>query len=105
MIRPYSHSLSDDERLYRSTAELEADALRDPIARMQVWLMREGILDADGIEALEKKVDAEVQDAADLAVTAKLPEVGNILRHQYSENLSSPGCTVCDGTGGEFGSH
>ena len=88
VIRPYSHSLSDDERLYRSAAELEADALRDPIARMQVWLMREGILDADGIEALEKKVDAEVQDAADRAVAAKLPEVGNILRHQYSEDLS-----------------
>ncbi len=46
VIRPYSHSLSDDERLYRSRAELEADALRDPISRMQMWLLREGILDA-----------------------------------------------------------
>ena len=88
VVRPYSHSLSDDERLYRSAAELEADALRDPIARMQVWLMREGILDADGIDALEKKVDAEVQAAADRAVAAKLPEVGSILKHQYSEDLS-----------------
>ena len=88
VIRPYSHSLSDDERLYRSAAELEADALRDPIGRMQVWLMREGILDAEGIDALEKKVDAEVQAAADRAVAAKLPEVGDLLRHQYSEDLS-----------------
>ena len=48
VIRPYSHSLSEDERDYRVRAELEADALRDPISKMQVWLLREGILDADG---------------------------------------------------------
>ncbi len=68
VMRPYSHSLSDDERLYRSEAELEADALRDPISRMQMWLLREGILDAAGIDALERKVDEEVQRAADRAV-------------------------------------
>jgi 2-oxoisovalerate dehydrogenase E1 component len=88
VVRPYSHSLSDDERLYRSAAELEADALRDPIARMQVWLMREGVLDADGIDALERKVDAEVKTAADRAVAAALPRVDGILAHQYSEDLS-----------------
>ena len=41
-IRPYSHSLSDDDKLYRSAAEREADALRDPIARMQTAAAREG---------------------------------------------------------------
>ena len=87
VVRPYSHSLSDDERLYRAKAELEADALRDPISRMQVWLMREGVLDADGIDALEAKVDAEVAAAADVALAAKLPDVSGILRHQYSEDL------------------
>src|ERR1700723_1211308 len=44
VIRPYSHSMSEDERDYRSRAELEADALRDPISKMQVWLAREGVL-------------------------------------------------------------
>src|SRR6202521_1755303 len=38
VIRPYSHSMSEDHRDYRSRAELDADALRDPIARMQIWL-------------------------------------------------------------------
>ncbi len=88
VIRPYSHSLSDDERLYRSAAELEADALRDPVARMQIWLMREGILSAEEIDSLERKVDLEVQQAADRAVAAPLPEVASILTHVYSENLS-----------------
>jgi 2-oxoisovalerate dehydrogenase E1 component len=88
VIRPYSHSLSDDERLYRTVAELEADALRDPISRMQLWLLREGILDEDGINRLESQVDEEVQRAADKAVTAALPTPDTILRHVYSEHLT-----------------
>jgi 2-oxoisovalerate dehydrogenase E1 component len=88
VIRPYSHSLSDDERLYRSVAELEADALKDPISRMQMWLLREGFLDADAINRLERQVDEEVQRAADRAVMAPLPTVDSIMRHVYSEDLS-----------------
>ena len=88
VIRPYSHSMSEDERDYRAAEELEADALRDPISKMQVVLIREGILDVAGINELERQVDAEVQWAADRAVAAKLPEVSSILKHQYSEDLS-----------------
>src|SRR5271155_309982 len=89
VIRPYSHSMSEDERDYRSRAELEADALRDPISKMQVWLLREGILDAEQINALEHKVDEEVQRASDRAVQAVFPTVDSITKHVYSENLSS----------------
>ena len=87
VVRPYSHSLSDDERLYRSVDELEADALRDPIARMQMLLLREGILDEAGIDQLERAVDLEVQQAADRALAAAPAEVGSILTHVYSEDL------------------
>jgi 2-oxoisovalerate dehydrogenase E1 component len=89
VIRPYSHSLSDDERLYRSVEELDADAAKDPISRMQMWLLREGILDADAINKLERQVDEEVQRAADRAVMATLPTVASITKHVYSEDLSS----------------
>ena len=88
VIRPYSHSLSDDERLYRSAEELEADAAKDPISRMQMWLLREGILDADGINRLERQVDEEVQKAADRAVMATLPSVSSITKFVYSEDLT-----------------
>ncbi len=87
VVRPYSHSLSDDERLYRSKPELDADALRDPISRMQMWLLREGILDEAAIDRLEREVDAEVQRAADRAVAAQPAEVSSIKRHVYSEDL------------------
>jgi 2-oxoisovalerate dehydrogenase E1 component len=88
VTRPYSHSLSDDERLYRSKDEIEADALRDPISRMQMWLLREGVLDAQGINELERKVDEDVQRAADRALAAVLPTPDTILKHVYSEDMN-----------------
>ena len=87
VIRPYSHSLSDDDKLYRSAAEREADAMRDPLAKMQMRLLREGILSADEITALEKKLDSEVAEAADRALQAPLPEISSIRKHVYSEDL------------------
>jgi 2-oxoisovalerate dehydrogenase E1 component len=87
VVRPYSHSQSDDETNYRSAKELQADAKRDPISRMQMWLLREGILDAQGINDLERRVDEEVQRATDRALAAVLAQPESILKHVYSEDL------------------
>ncbi|MDE1155164.1 MAG: dehydrogenase E1 component subunit alpha/beta [Acidobacteriaceae bacterium] len=87
VVRPYSHSLSDDERNYRSEEELQRDAMRDPIAKMQVWLIENGILDSEEIAKLEKAVDEEVQQAADAALAAPPAQPETILLHQYSEEL------------------
>ena len=87
VVRPYSHSLSDDEAQYRSAEELQADAQRDPISKMQLWLLREGILDTEGINELERKVDEEIQRATDRALAAVLAKPESILHHVYSEDL------------------
>ena len=89
VVRPYSHSLTDDERLYRSDEELKADGKRDPILKMQMWLLREGILNEQGLKELERKVDEEVQHASDRALEAVLPVAtpDAILKYQYSEDL------------------
>ncbi len=87
VIRPYSHSLSDDERLYRPEAEREKDAKKDPITRMQMFLVREGILDENGLNKLEKAVDEELQNASDRAEKAALPATDSIYRNVYSEDL------------------
>jgi 2-oxoisovalerate dehydrogenase E1 component len=86
-VRPYSHSLSDDDRLYRSSAERETDALRDPMAKMQMRLLREGVLTAEQINALEKSLDRETAEAAEHALAAPLPPVAGITQHIYSEDL------------------
>ncbi|WP_263377874.1 alpha-ketoacid dehydrogenase subunit alpha/beta [Granulicella paludicola] len=87
VVRPYSHSLSDDETHYRSAEEIEIDALKDPVWKMQMWLQREGILDEQGIKDLERKVDEEIQRATDRALAAVLPQPDSILKHVYSEDL------------------
>ena len=86
VIRPYSHSLSDDDRLYRPQSERHADSLRDPLQKMQMYLLREGILDAEAINRLEKQVDEEVRQAAEKALRAPFPEPSTIPLHVYSEN-------------------
>ncbi|HXM23370.1 MAG TPA: dehydrogenase E1 component subunit alpha/beta [Terriglobales bacterium] len=87
VIRPYSHSLSDDERLYRPDAERELDATRDPITRMQMFLIREGILDENGINRLEKQVEDGLQIAVDQALEAAPPKPDTIALYVYSPNL------------------
>src|ERR1700677_4345915 len=87
VIRPYSHSLSDDERLYRPDAERERDAARDPITRMQMFLIREGILDEKGINKLEKQVEDDLQVAVDQALDAAPPTPDTIMRFIYSPDL------------------
>ncbi len=87
VIRPYSHSLSDDERLYRPDSERERDAARDPVSRTQMFLLREGILDEKGINDLEKQVEEELQIAVDKALQALPPAPESVLQYVYSPDL------------------
>jgi 2-oxoisovalerate dehydrogenase E1 component len=87
VIRPYSHSLSDDERLYRPDVERERDAARDPVSRTQMFLLREGILDDKGINQLEKEVEAELQAAVDRALEALPPAPESITKYMYSPDI------------------
>jgi 2-oxoisovalerate dehydrogenase E1 component len=87
VTRPYSHSYSDDERFYRSSTEIEADQLRDPVSRMRAYLIAEGVLDAEGIARVEQLVDEEITHATDRALVAPLPEVSSITKYVYSEDL------------------
>jgi len=87
VIRPYSHSLSDDERLYRPDVERQRDAARDPITRMQMFLLREGILDETGINKLEKQVDDDLQAAIDRALHSAPPVPETVTRFVYSPDL------------------
>ena len=87
VIRPYSHSLSDDERLYRPDSERQADAARDPVQRLQMFLLREGILDEKGINKIEKEVEEQIQADADRALEAAVPQPETIYNFVYSPDL------------------
>jgi 2-oxoisovalerate dehydrogenase E1 component len=84
VIRPYSHSLSDDETLYRSPAEREAEAGRDPLATFPRFLVAEGVATEEQLQALREQVDQEVDQAVDLALAAPVPEPASASLHVFS---------------------
>jgi 2-oxoisovalerate dehydrogenase E1 component len=87
VIRPYSHSLSDDETLYRCTAEREEDAARDPLRAYPRRLVEEGLATEEELKALRAEVDREVNDAADAALAAPVPEPETATHHVYSPGV------------------
>ena len=93
VTRPYSHSLSDDEKLYKSPEEREEEARRDPISKLALHLVRDGILDQKQIENLEAEVDEEVRAAADQALAAEQPSVESILTNVYSPEIDPTSVT------------
>ncbi|MGB7202574.1 MAG: dehydrogenase E1 component subunit alpha/beta [Pyrinomonadaceae bacterium] len=87
VIRPYSHSLSDDEKLYRPDEERERDAAIDPIKTYAEFLMNEGIASSEQLEALRKEVDAEINKAADIAIETPQPAPETALRNVFSPDV------------------
>ena len=91
VTRPYSHSLSDDETLYKTTEEREAEAAIDCVLRVPEWMVREGILDRHGLQLLTHEVECEVQEATDRALHQPPPSPDSVLRFLYSEQVDPTG--------------
>src|SRR5688572_4830797 len=75
VIRPYSHSLSDDERLYKTPEERKAEAQRDPISKMRAFLLNEKIASEADLDAITASVDREIAESTDAALKAPKPSV------------------------------
>ena len=73
VIRPYSHSLSDDEKLYRPDEERTSDAERDPIKRFGALLVEEGFVTQEELQEIKDAVDREVNEATDQALASPQP--------------------------------
>jgi 2-oxoisovalerate dehydrogenase E1 component len=87
VIRPYSHSLSDDETLYRPSAEREEDARRDPVTAFPARLIAQGLATEEEIKAVREEVDREVDAAADAALQAPVPDPKSATLHVYSPDV------------------
>jgi 2-oxoisovalerate dehydrogenase E1 component len=87
VTRPYSHSLSDDEKLYRTSEEREAQSRRDPLPKFGLFLVREGILEENELEAIEAEVDREVLEATDRAFKAEMPSKDSIYQWVCSPDI------------------
>jgi 2-oxoisovalerate dehydrogenase E1 component len=91
VIRPYSHSLSDDEVMYRPTSEREADAARDPIVNFPKWLVAEGHATEDELAKLREEVDALVLAATDDALEQPQPTADTVYHGVYSTSVDPCG--------------
>jgi len=88
VTRPYSHSLSDDEILYKPSREREEEAKRDPVAVFPKRLIEEGVATESEIEAIRADVDEEIQVAADMALTSPQPKPESALQFVYSPDVN-----------------
>ena len=87
VTRPYSHSLSDDEVLYKPPKEREEEARRDCLTLFPKRLIADGVAVAAEIEAIKRQVDEEVGVAADMALASPQPEPETALLYVYSPDV------------------
>ncbi|MSO50654.1 MAG: dehydrogenase [Acidobacteria bacterium] len=87
VVRPYSHSLSDDEKLYKTPAERADEARRDPITKLAAWLKAEGLATENDLAEIAKAVDAEINEAADAAIKAAKPAKDTAGLYVYSPDV------------------
>jgi 2-oxoisovalerate dehydrogenase E1 component len=96
VIRPYSHSLSDDERLYRTAEELAEEARRDPLVTFRQALLHTYSLTEASVVALELEVQQGIETAKTAALAAAAPAAATATRHVYSETFDP--CAVAHAT-------
>ena len=84
-IRPYSHSMSDDERTYRTAEERLAEEARDPLTRTRQLLLDLKVGTAEELDRIEAAADVAVREAAREAMSHPQPPPERALRNLYSE--------------------
>src|SRR5213083_114502 len=87
VIRPYSHSLSDDEILYKPPREREEEAKRDCTLTFPKRLIADGVATEAEIEQIRRQVEEEVDVAADMALASPQPQPESALRYVYSPDV------------------
>ncbi len=87
VVRPYSHSLSDDERLYKPAAERATEATRDPLTRFAAVLRELGAATDADLASIAGDVDREIAAAVEYAVKAPTPDKATAGLYVYSPTV------------------
>jgi 2-oxoisovalerate dehydrogenase E1 component len=87
VIRPYSHSLSDDEVHYRPPGERQLDAERDPLVRFPKHLLEQGVATQAELDLIIREVEEEVQVAAEVALASPQPGTDTVYNFVYSPDV------------------
>jgi 2-oxoisovalerate dehydrogenase E1 component len=84
-IRPYSHSLSDDERNYKTAREREEEAARDPLMTFPQFLVEESVLEKAEAQHIVREIHHGILEDTHRALKAAPPAPETALLHLYSE--------------------
>ena len=87
VIRPYSHSYSDDERFYKHQTEREQETARDPLRTFPEFLVRAGLLDRTALKNITREIDLELQEIAQRVLRAEPPASGSVFQFLYSDKV------------------
>jgi 2-oxoisovalerate dehydrogenase E1 component len=87
VIRPYSHSLSDDEGHYKPEGEREEEAKRDPLVTFPAKLIADGVASEAEIEEIGAGVDEDIELATEVALAAPQPAADTIYEYVYSPDV------------------
>jgi 2-oxoisovalerate dehydrogenase E1 component len=87
VTRPYSHSLSDDERLYKPKQEREQEAARDPIRTFPEFLIQEGYLERPALERITREIENEVAEITQRVLRDESPSPDSIYTFLYSDRV------------------
>lgn len=91
VTRPYSHSLSDDERHYKSESERQEEAERDPIDLMERFLIEKGVYTPDEIQRIRTEIGREIGRIENDVLTEEMPDPAGVMDYLYSPTVDPCG--------------
>jgi pyruvate dehydrogenase E1 component alpha subunit len=80
-----AHTTADDPTVYRDEAEVDRWKQKDPIPRLETFLLETGRLDEEGVQAIQDDVEEQVADAIDAAESEPRPDPESMFEHTYAE--------------------
>jgi 2-oxoisovalerate dehydrogenase E1 component len=88
VTRPYSHSMSDDERMYKPEVERDAEEERDPITNFGAFLVQEGVASEDDLARMREEIDTEITEASERAAERPQPGADTVYINVYSHDAN-----------------
>ncbi len=89
-VRLLAHSSSDDQRKYRTEDDLAKDRARDPLPRLEKYLIANGLITPDGISRIQKEAIERIDRAAELAEAEPQQDQAVLLDHVYAQAPAGP---------------
>jgi len=87
MYRITPHSSDDDDRSYRSRAEVEENKKRDPLLVARTLLEEAGLLSAEALAEMEARAKSIIEDAVQYATAAPYPRAEDAAFPVYVEDI------------------